>query len=183
MAKMKADGEWGEHFPMMTALFTYYDSYSYPPWPIEEEQISYIDRENGLAEVDLGGEGKTILHWRPVLEFVRDEASGYELADDVRDYVGEDKQKELLNAVLVCDKTSRKYRIQSRELYFYLKHNIAIPRESFHARHTRRMKQLMRCDVHSYNCDKCGKEVQTVYNKSVDGREVWCGECYQGVIM
>jgi len=180
---MKKAGEWGEYLPMKWSLFPYYDTYSNYAFPIVGEQIKIIDEAKGLAEVDLGGPEKTIVYWWPQVELESSEVSGYEPADDIQDYAGEDKQKELLNAVLVCDKTGRKYRIQSRELYFYLKHNIAIPRESYYARHPRRIKQMMRFDIHPYKCDKCGKEIKTLYSKETDKREVWCGECYQKTVV
>jgi len=99
------------------------------------------------------------------------------IEDDIAAYKDPEKQKQLLQSTLICSQTKRPYRIQSKELFFYLQNNLPIPRESLFARAPRRSREMMQVDIKSRQCDKCGKDIQSVYDNSL-GRPVWCQECY-----
>ncbi len=175
IAYMKETGEYGEFFPMEMSLFPYHDSFAYEYWPIDERQVTpLVGTDLGL--VDFGGKEHLKIHFRPFEK--KDTAEQmYAIEDNIKSYCDEKKQHDLLTAILICEKTGRPYRIQPSELYFYIKYNLPIPRESFYARHPRRASELTRTNIYQRNCDHCGKDMATVFGKETE-REVWCAGCY-----
>lgn len=175
--KMKEDGEYGEFFSASLSFIPYHDSLADEFRPIEESQVEVFDGENILGRVDLGGELKLDIHYRPIEKY-SETTQDYEIKDDISAYRDEEKQQELLRSTLICQKTKRPYRIQSKELFFYLQNNLPIPRESLFARAPRRSREMMKVDIAQYNCDNCGKEIQTVHGGN-GLQKVWCQACYQ----
>jgi len=176
IASMIKFGEWGEFFPSYLSLFPYQDSHAQEMFPIDNSQIKVDDKNNLLGWVDLGGEKKlSIRHQAEDTKTIWEQ--NYVVEDDIKNYRDDTKkQQELLQATLICQKTGRAYRIQSAELYFYIKNDLPIPRESFYARHPRRADELMKADFVDKKCAKCQKQIKTIYKS--EEREVWCNDCY-----
>jgi len=69
------------------------------------------------------------------------------------------------------------YRILPQELEFYRKMNLPLPRLCPDCRHYERIKQRNPLKLYKRKCDKCGKEILTIY--SPDRPEiVYCEACY-----
>jgi DNA-directed RNA polymerase subunit M/transcription elongation factor TFIIS len=76
-------------------------------------------------------------------------------------------------------------------LEFYRKHNLPLPRKHPDIRHEERLKQRPSRELHLRKCDKCGKEMVSVYQKDpllggeglgwgqTQEQKVYCEGCYQ----
>lgn len=96
-----------------------------------------------------------------------------ELLPDAIDDIPDD----ILNWALKCEMTKRPFRIMNRELSFYHKHRIPIPRFHPDERHRRRMALRNPRKLWQRKCDKCGKDIQTTY--APDRPEImYCESCY-----
>ena len=103
----------------------------------------------------------------------------------------------VLRQVIVCAESGRPFMIQKAELEFYRKHDISLPRKHPDVRHEERAKLRTGRTLHMRNCDKCEKEMLSVYPLTMaasDKRQVtetwdlqleawsqtvYCESCYQ----
>jgi len=85
---------------------------------------------------------------------------------------------DILKKILVCEVSWRPFRIIKQELDFYKKHNLPLPRKHPDIRHEERLKQRPPRELHLRNCDKCWKQMISVYDEGFDGT-VYCEECYK----
>jgi len=69
------------------------------------------------------------------------------------------------------------FRIIPQELEFYRKHNIPIPKKHPNQRYLERIKLRSPRKLFTRICDKCGKEIQTIY-ASERPEIVYCENCY-----
>ena len=94
---------------------------------------------------------------------------------------------DILKAIFVCEISGRPYRIIKQELEFYRKHNLPLPRRHPDIRHEERMNLRPGRTLYLRNCDKCTKEMLSVYDPKEfllgdDTKYEWkvyCESCYQ----
>jgi len=85
-----------------------------------------------------------------------------------------------LKAIFVCEVSWRPFRIIKQELEFYRKHTLPLPRKHPDVRHEERMKLRPERTLHLRACDKCEKEMLSVYAKqSWEEKKVYCEDCYK----
>ncbi len=86
-------------------------------------------------------------------------------------------QDDILEKIIVCKTSGRPFRITKTELEFYRKYNISLPRKHPDIRHQERIDKRPKRELHLRNCDKCKKEMISVYSQSYSGK-VYCEICY-----
>lgn len=120
----------------------------------------------------------------------------------INNQLSSDARMELTKQILICEVSGRPFRLQKAELEFYRKMNIQMPRKHPDIRHEERMWLRPWRTLYLRDCDKCGKEMLSVYPIvgtygnasdteniwSRDGRAegvspqqplVYCESCYQ----
>jgi len=96
-----------------------------------------------------------------------------EIPDHIRDV-----SNNFVNEILSCIECSRNYRLISRELEFYKKMVIPIPRKCWNCRFSNLIKRRGPYKFWKRACDKCKREITTNY--SPDSPEIiYCESCYQ----
>jgi len=106
------------------------------------------------------------------------------------------EEEEILNSIFICEVSWRPYRIIKQELEFYRKHHLPLPKRHPDVRHEERIKLRPWRTLYLRNCDKCNKEMLSVYQNITEGSErpdkgslhisesseshqkVYCEECY-----
>jgi hypothetical protein len=98
----------------------------------------------------------------------------FELADTVVD-----TKDSVCDEILECIQCSKNYRIVYKELEFYRKFKIALPRSCPDCRHHARMAKRSGGRIWKTSCSECSGVVETTY-KAKDGLNVLCEKCYLG---
>ncbi len=85
--------------------------------------------------------------------------------------------------VIICEVSSKPFRIIPQELAFYNKHNLPLPTKHPDVRHAERIKLRNPRKLRNRTCSKCGTDMQTTYAPDlpdVAGRPevVYCEQCY-----
>jgi hypothetical protein len=62
-----------------------------------------------------------------------------------------------------------------KELEFYKKHNINIPKEHYDLRYAKRAKHTSDTNLYLIKCDNCEKEVLSVCENN---KNIYCEACY-----
>ena len=97
--------------------------------------------------------------------------------EEIPDHI-KDVPDNFINEILSCTECSRNYKLIKRELEFYKKMVIPIPRKCWNCRFVDRIKRRGPYKFWKRNCDKCQKEITTNY--APDRPEiVYCESCYQ----
>ena len=165
---MKSDGEWGEFFPARLSPFAYNESTVGEYYPLtKEEAISagYVWKDS-IPE-QRGTENARIVDIAP---------------DDRYDW------QKISGLIFACDTCQRNFRFIEREVTFYKRIGVALPKSCFFCRHQNRMnKRLERrlfhrrcsCNVEHHGHEgSCSNEFETSY--APDRPEiVYCESCYQ----
>ncbi|PIZ87104.1 hypothetical protein COX93_02185, partial [Candidatus Nomurabacteria bacterium CG_4_10_14_0_2_um_filter_30_12] len=143
LEKMKIDGEWGKFLPYSLSPFAYNEA-------IVNEYMP-LTKEKALKEG---------FRWKDDIP----STSGQEtiklsdLPTTPKDY-----SDELVNEILECEKCNKNYRLINREIGFYKKMGLPLPKQCFNCRHERRMKARNPRSLWDMKCAKCGKEIKTSY--------------------
>ena len=96
-----------------------------------------------------------------------------EVPDHIRD-----AKDNILQAILKCDSCPKNYQIVPKELSFYRRFSIPVPRQCPLCRDRARIKRLNPIAIYDRACAKCGKEIKTSY--APERQEVvYCESCYQ----
>jgi hypothetical protein len=152
---MKKTKEWGEFFPIAISPFAYNETIASEYYPLTKNEVKnkkWQWRDNNEAKSYKG----------PV----------YKIQDKI-----EDVSDDICNAILICEKTGKPYKIIPQELKFYREHGIPIPRQCPDERHRIRMNLRNPRKLYARQCDKCQAGIQTTY--APDRLEkVYCEECY-----
>jgi len=158
IAKMRDDGEWGEFFPLSLSPHGYNETVAQEYMPLTKEEA--------LAKG---------FKWRDQEEEVQHVKKNIP-ADKLPDAIS-DTPDDVLNWAIICEETTKPFRIVKQELAFYRKHNIPLPRRSPDQRHRDRIALRNPRKLWQRNCMKCEKDIQTSYQP--DRPEVvYCEECY-----
>lgn len=73
-----------------------------------------------------------------------------------------------------CEKSGRSFRFVKKEIDFYKKWNLPLPKLCFDERNKERMALMNEWKTRSANCVKCGKTIQT----NCENESLYCEECY-----
>ena len=84
----------------------------------------------------------------------------------------------VVNKVIICKDSGRPFAIQKMELTFYRKLGFPLSKQHPDVRHEARMKQRPGRILYLRSCDKCEKEMVSIY-PAEDTRMVYCEECYR----
>ncbi|MBI4836433.1 MAG: hypothetical protein HY817_04200 [Candidatus Abawacabacteria bacterium] len=152
-AHMLSTGEYGQFFPASMSPMDYNRSEGQVFLPLEKaeaERLGYTWKED-LPE---------------------DFTATYQIPDNI-----DDVKDDILNAVLKCEATGKKYKIIKQELAAYRKFHAPIPHVSPIARVEKIQSSLTMAEVLTKQCSQCGTEIMTVYN--TEKLRVLCEKCYQ----
>ncbi len=158
VAELKGKDLYGDFFPIQLAFFAYNETIAQDNMPltVEEALRAGFRWEENVQKT----EGR---------ETVQPENIPDSIKDILNDFV---------NEILVCTECSRNYKLISRELEFYRKMLIPIPRKCWNCRFTDRLRLRGSYKFWQRTCDKCHKEITTNY--APDAPEViYCERCYQ----
>jgi len=156
--ELKRRDIYGDFFSSELAFFAYNETIGQDNMPLTKEQA--------LAEG---------FRWED--EIQKTEGRGTMDFEEISDHI-KDVEDSILEEVLTCTKCSRNYRLFDRELQFYRKMVIPIPRTCWTCRFTERIVRRGPYKFWNRNCAKCKKEISTNY--SPDRPEiVYCEKCYQ----
>lgn len=150
---MRETGEYGQFFPSVLSPHYYNESESNVFFPLPKEEAIKLGYRWAEA--------------REITEFVQT----YQVPDNIKDV-----KDDILQTELLCEKTGKKYKIIGKELEFYRKHNLPIPRIASLARLEALSKALEVKEIKQQKCANCGVEIKTVYDP--DKNTVYCDQCY-----
>ena len=167
IAKMKADGEWGEFFPIDICPFGYNETIAMDYFPLTKEEATaqgYGWRDPDQKE------------YQPATK---------ELPDSI-----EEVDELIMNEMFACIECKRNYKIIAQELSFYKKQTLALPEFCPTCRHLHRIAKRNRATLYSRECmceetghdhsGKCLVKFETTY--SPDRIEkIYCEDCYNKV--
>ena len=152
----------GENFPEMFSDFAYNETIAYYHFP--------LSREDALSRGYLWKD-KEKKDYKPTIEPKNLPETIAEVSDSI------------LNEVLECEMkdspdSTGAFRITRNELNFYRKMDLPLPRACFNIRHLRRIKKRPMLKLIKRQCEKCGIDVETVYDEDYAPR-LYCKKCYQ----
>ncbi|MBU1757660.1 hypothetical protein KKG31_00465 [Patescibacteria group bacterium] len=75
-------------------------------------------------------------------------------AKDLPDNI-KDVDDSILDKAIICEESSRPYRLIKQELDFYREHNIPLPRRHYEVRFFDRLDVLPPMELFLRKCDKC----------------------------
>ena len=151
---------YGEFFPAELSLFGYNETTAQDYYPESRKHA----KDKGFNWSDYESETKY-------------QFSDYEIPDDIREV-----KDDVLEKILKCQVSGKAYKIIPMELEFYREIGLPLPRRAPLQRHKDRMALLPPRKLFLRKCQKCQKQVQTVY---APGRPeiVYCQECYRAEIL
>ncbi len=150
---MRSTGEYGQFFPPALSPMDYNRS---------EAQVFFPESQT-VAE-------KLGYTWKE--EQVEAFTQTYSIPDDIKDV-----QDDILDAILKCEVTGKKYKIIKQELAAYRKMGVPIPTVSPIARLEKIQSSLTVKEAKAQSCTSCQKTILTVYNPQEC--RVVCENCYQ----
>ncbi len=146
--------KWGEFFPENIYPFAFNESVANEFTPLEKEKI----KEFG---------------WRYKDE---EEKKGKTRENDIPDNI-EDTTDEICNKILFCDITGKPFKVLPKELNFYKKLKIPLPRNCPDQRIKDRVDMSSFMKSFERNCQKCNKKINTIYSEKI-AKNIYCEECY-----
>jgi len=162
IAKMRADGEWGEFFPVTMSPFAYNETVAQEYFPMTKEEV--------LAR---GWKWRDQTDEMPKVERIIPAVQLPDSIDDIPD--------DILNWAIECEATKRPFKIIKQELEFYRQMRLPVPHFHPDERHRRRMALRNPRKLWKRECMKCGKAIETSY--SPDRPEiVYCESCYLAAV-
>lgn len=159
LEKMRQEGTLGDFFPISMCPFSYNETSAQNYYPTDEAGARTIGAM-WLPE----GAGPTSAKGREML------------ADHVRHYAAAARAQELSESV-VESTSGELYRIIPQELALHLQQGIALPRESFRERNSRRINSRPPYELREEQCACCQAAVTTPW--PAGGRQIYCAACYQ----
>ena len=147
-------GEWGEFFPMSTCPIAYNQAICQDYFPLTKQQAEAL----GARWHDEKPPKKP--------------AETVEIPDTVAEV-----DPAICDQLLTCRSTGKPYKVISRELAFYKRMNIPVPRQHFYARHMERLQKRNPRHLWVWQCAQCSKTMQTSYSPQ-SPEKVLCEDCY-----
>ena len=156
--ELKNKNIYGDFFPTDLAFFAYNETIAQDNMPLTKKEA--------LAQG---------FRWEDDIQ--KTEGKGTLKPEEIPDHI-RDVSDSILDEVLTCVDCGRNYKLIARELQFYRKMILPIPRKCFYCRHRDRIVRRGPYKFWQRTCDKCGKEITTNY--SPDRPEiVYCVDCFQ----
>ncbi len=157
---MKETGEWGGFFPLWMSPFAYNES-------IVNEYIP-LTKQTALEQ------GFT---WKDNIPSTKGQGT---IQMENLPKNPEEYKDDLIKEILTCESCEKNYKLISREINFYKKNKLAIPRKCFNCRHAKRMSLRNSRNLWSGICKKCSKEIKTSYTPEDQKKyPIYCEKCYQ----
>ncbi len=154
--KMKADGEWGEFFPLSMCPYGYNETNATDYFPLTRDEAL----QKGFAWRDETDQQETYL------------GPAFTPPEVISD-VGND----ICSKILICEATGKPFKIIPQELKFYRDMGLPLPNRSFEQRHKDRIRKRTPRHLWDRTCANCQEPIQTTY--APDRPEiVFCEECY-----
>ncbi len=155
---MKKTGEWGQFFPISLSPFAYNETAASYRFPLGKQDVlkkTYTWREPDPKE------------YLP---------QSHEISDDVKTV-----DEKICNEALACGACGKNYKVMPKELNYYKRLNIPVPRKCMDCRFLDRFKMRNPRHLWDHKCAKCDKIISTSY--APDRPEIiYCEECY-GVVV
>ncbi|MFC1810176.1 hypothetical protein ACFLZH_01630 [Patescibacteria group bacterium] len=151
---MKKSGEWGEFFPASISPFGYNETVANEYAPMTKEEA--VGRGYKWREAD-------------PKEFKKQEIVVPEDIKEVPDSI--------VNEILACSDCGKNYKIIAKELKFYQKLNIPIPKKCFVCRHMDRLALRNPRNLWERDCDRCHSGIKTSFDTK-SPEKVYCESCY-----
>ncbi len=160
ITQMIVDKERGEFFPVTSSTFAYNETIGqqYRPiaqdeatkrWWRRQEEEYFINIPEGMEKIQ--GKDLPLTIW--------------EVGDDI------------LNKVIICQKSGKPYRIIQQELDFYRKHNIPLSTTHQDVRQEEVLKKRMPMGFYIITCPHCNQETLSSYPEN-SWYTVRCPACY-----
>lgn len=159
ISHMKATGEWGEFFPAHLSPFGYNETRAIEIFPLSKEQalaqgFSWYDDEKRAQEQQVS----------------------FEIPDNIKDV-----DDSILKKVLICEISSKSYKLTEAELKLYRQTGVPIPRRAPDQRYADRLALKNPRHLWKRDCSKCCRSMVSSY--APERQElVYCEECYLGVV-
>jgi hypothetical protein len=147
--------KYGEFFPMELSPFGYNETAAQDYYPLTRQEAL----EKGYPWFDYESE-------------IKYQFSDYQIPDDISDV-----KDDILEKVLKCEASGGAYKIIPMELQFYRRMGLPVPHRSPLQRHKDRISLLPPRKLYQRHCQKCQKEIQTVYAPERP-EIVYCEQCY-----
>jgi len=99
----------------------------------------------------------------------------------IREYINDikDVRDDIFDKVFICEKTGRPFNITRKELEFYRKNSIPLPRLYPDVRIINRFKKMFSINPAKKSCVFCSKEVFSYYPLELGYEKIVCDECYK----
>lgn len=151
---MRKTGEFGKFFQPSHSPFAYNETLAQEFFPLTKEGV--LQRN---------------LKWKdpPLKDYV---SQNYRIPSDIRE-VSDD----ILKEILACSSCGKNFRIITKELKFYRKMSLAVPRKCPDCRYSERMRLRVGRKLVKSHCAKCGKRMVTSL-RLLEGERVYCDDCY-----
>jgi hypothetical protein len=156
---MQKTNERGEFFPISISPWWYNETHANTYYPLNKDQA--IERWYNWMDIEIP------INIPNGLQTIK----SIELADDVQKV-----DKDILNKAIICKTTGKPYRLIAKELEFYKKHNIIIPKEHYDLRYAKRAKYTSDTNLYLLKCDKCDKETLSIHENN---KNIYCENCYK----
>jgi hypothetical protein len=146
--------KWGEFFPKNVYPFAFNESVANEFTPLEKSEIEEFGWKYKEEEEKKGKTGE----------------------NDIPDNI-EDTTNEICDKILFCDITGKPFKILSKELNFYKKLKIPIPRNCPDQRIKDRIDMSSFMKSFERSCQKCNKKITTIYSEKT-AKNIYCEDCY-----
>ena len=156
---MLARGEYGEFADLKFSAQSYNSSMAGIYFPLSSE---IIESCGGFVSV----ESEIDMHGLNAI-------SAKDLPDTIQEV-----DNSILQKAILCEKTGRPFRIIQSELNFLRKMGLPIPRINPIVRSENRYKLIPVAVKYQTKCEKCKKEIQSIYNPN-EGFRLYCESCFQ----
>lgn len=155
---MKVTGEYGEFFPVELAPCGYNESMAMEYYPLSREQAL----EQGYKWND---------YESPKVDGINS-ITAADLPEKI-----EDVSDSFLKSVIECENDQKLFKVIPKELEFYRKHGLPLPRQCPDCRHFARKGQMNPRKLWNRRCHKSNVEVLSTYSPERP-EKVYCEECY-----
>ncbi len=154
---MAKNGEYGKFFSSEVTLFAYNETPAQECHPLKKDQAK--SRGYRWADKLPGSYNKATISW-----------------DEVPDNIV-DTDASMNKHIFSCTKCEKNYRILLKELTFYTKHDIPLPRLCVDCRYNARKLLINPRKLWDRECAKCQKNIKTSYAPERT-EKVYCEKCY-----
>jgi hypothetical protein len=181
---MQTTGERGEFFHPSLSPFGYNETVAQEYYPLTSVTCSQLPVTSNINVQEIGNRQQEIGFKRstysadPKIPDNVKVIKPKEYSDKERSVLRE--SEDITKQIIVCSESGRPFRIIQSELSFYRKHDLPLPKFHPDVRNNLRMKLRPGRTLHLKNCDKCEKEMLSVYAESSETTEkIYCEECYK----